>query len=125
MSQMPAGFLSTRQLKAAVKQQIRRGCRGSQVAAELVRRGADPGAAESLVRETLHAARSSAGMVTIIGVVLTVLGIGVTLGSYAAAYESAARSGGGFFVYYVWFGAVIVGGILAIVGLARLATYRW
>jgi hypothetical protein len=125
MSEPNTGYLSTRQLRAAVRQQVRRGCRGSQVVGDLVRGGVPADAAETLVQETLDSARSGAEGIVVLGIIMVVLGIIVTYASYASAATQAVHSGGHVVFFWVWFGPVVVGVILVILGVARVTKYRW
>ena len=112
--------LSPRQIQAKIGLRIRRGEPGAKLLEELVASGISEAQGSVLVNQAINSARSAALVLVFIGMSGIVLGLTVTVVSYAGA---ASRSAGG--EYIIWFGPVVVGIICAILGFARLSKYRW
>ncbi len=119
MSETTAPSRSRRQWEALAKLRISQGEPGSAVEADLVQQGLDAQSAKAILDEAIDSVRSRAKALLIGSLLVAGFGILVTLVSYSAARSSYA---GG--TYWVWYGPVIAGGILAVVALVRLARTR-
>jgi hypothetical protein len=110
---------SRRQWEAVAKLRVFQGESGSAVEADFVRKGLDVQSAKAILDDAVEKVRSRATALLVGSIFVMGLGILVTLVSYSAARSS--YSGG---TYWIWYGPVIGGGILAVVALRRLLRAR-
>ncbi len=110
----PRQSLSPRQWQARVRDRVRQGQTSDQIVNELVRSGFSPQEAQGIVRQARQSHVSGGLKLLIGGLAFAFLGVVVTVGTYA----SASSSGGG--EYLIWFGPIIAGGLLALIGLVRM-----
>jgi len=110
---------SKRQWEAAAKVRISKGDSGSVVEADFVKQGLDPQSAKAVLDEAVRNVRSRATRLLIGSTAFAGLGLFVTVASYSAATSSPY---GG--TYWIWFGPIIAGGIVALVALGRLLSVR-
>ena len=110
---------SKRQWEAAAKVRISKGEPGSIVEADFVKQGLDPQSAKTIIDDAVYNVRSRAIRLMIGSLAFAGLGLFVTVASY-----SAAMSGSTDGTYWIWYGPVIAGGIVALVALSRLLRVR-
>jgi hypothetical protein len=100
---------------------VKAGASREAIVQELLQRGYEPAVAQELVkgqvRQHAASARQSGLLLLIGGIVLTIVGIAVTVGSY----NTASQQGG---TYYICFGLPLFGIYLAIRGALQLARGR-
>lgn len=106
---------SRRQWEAVAKARVSKGEAGISIEAEFVQQGLDAETAKATVGNAVRSARSHATGLLVGSASFAVLGLLVTVGSYSAATSSP--SGG---TYLIWYGPIVVGGILSLVALGRL-----
>jgi hypothetical protein len=106
---------SRRQWEAVARTRVSKGESGTAVEAEFVNQGLDVQSARAIVDEAVRVARSRAVRLLVGSASFAALGLLVTVASYSAATSSP--NGG---EYLIWFGPIIVGGILSLVAVARL-----
>lgn len=110
---------SRRQWVAAAKARVCKGEPGSAVETEFVKQGLDPQTAKLIIEEAIRNARSRATKLLIGSVSLAALGLFVTVVSYLEATTSPYGN-----TYWIWYGPILVGGIISLVALARLMRIR-
>lgn len=110
---------SKRQWEAAAKVRISNGEPGSVVEADFVKQGLDPQFARAIIDDAVQKVRSRATSLLIGSIAFAGLGLFVTLASYSAA--TSGSLGG---TYWIWYGPIIAGGIVALVALSRLLRVR-
>jgi len=102
---------SRRQWEAVARTQVSKGESGTSVEAEFVKQGLDVHSARTIVDEAVRVARSRAVRLLVGSASFAALGLFITVASYSTA------NGG---TYLIWYGPMIVGGILSLVALIRL-----
>ena len=110
---------SKRQWEAAAKTRISKGESGSVIEADFVKQGLDPQYAKAILDEAVRSVRSSATRLLVGSTAFAGLGLFVTVASYSAAASSSYGD-----TYWIWFGPIIAGGIVALVALGRLLGVR-
>lgn len=107
---------SKRQWEASAKVRISNGEPGSVVEADFVKQGLDPQFAKEIIDDAVQKVRSRATGLLIGSIAFAGLGLLVTVASYSAASYDGT--------YWIWYGPIIAGCIVALVALSRLLRVR-
>ena len=110
----PALQRSASQWRAHIRQRLRRGARAYQVWEEAVSEGLSAADAQRYIDEERASYRTGAVIALVVGALIALLGLVVTVATLLAA---ARQPGGEFFI---WFGPVLLGGAVMLVGVFRL-----
>lgn len=102
------------QWRAHIRQRIRRHVSAHHVWQEAVSEGLNAVDAQRFIDEEVSSLRSGAVIMIVVGVLIALLGAVVTIATFLAATR---QPGGQFFI---WFGPVLFGGCVALVGIVRL-----
>ncbi len=111
---------SPRQWEAIAELRIRQGESGTMVLRYLVEKELPQDQARRIVEKASRSARSGSLILVIIGSVAVLLGIVVTVASYLVA-DSSPFGG----TYYIWWGPVVFGLVVLLIGVVRLSRIHW
>jgi hypothetical protein len=118
METPPIHARSFRQWKAQATIRVASGESGSLVAAEMDADGIDPQVARATVEEVIRRRRTSAIGLLVGGLGFAALAFVVTVASLLLATRTSNQ-------FWIWYGPMVIGPIVAIVGLVRLLKVRW
>ncbi len=110
---------SRRQWEALARARLRKGERGTALEAEFTKEGLSPNIAKEIVEKAIQCARARAIKLMIGSASFAALGLFVTVASYTAATSSSSDG-----TYWIWYGPIVVGGIVSLVALCQLMSIR-
>jgi len=103
-----------RQWQAHAEQSLPRGVPWDKLLGEMVATGCPEEQARSVLQTALASQRKAASGLVRWGSIIAAAGVGVSLTTYAFASESGGT-------YFLWYGPIILGAILVMIGLTRRA----